>query len=202
MDNKNGYINSSKRDQDRGSDSGSNVKRKKDWLGSIPPIVKSIFIKFWIAGATYFFLWMSEIALLINRLDLLVALGLVLGLFLNIIYSNVMRACEEGDGKHLQYILFHKKKWYFLFADLLYGVVLIILTMLVYTAINTIINNVNGYSSDIIKFKTDPLGVGAIVVIIDFVFILGKKLVFKIFKLNYGFDSEMVSDDDEIILEE
>lgn len=189
-----------KREQDRGIEQKQTQVPKKLPFASIPAVLKSIIIKFWVAGALFFFLMMSELALTIARLDLLAAYGLALGLFINLIINKVLRSFDEGDGKHLKYIIFSNKNPAFILADLVYGVICVFLIVFAYQGINALINHIGGFENTHIGFPAEPIGVGVLFVLIDFVFVLFKMLIFKIFGLSYQND-EIVSDDDVIIKE-
>jgi hypothetical protein len=190
-----------KREQDRGIEQKQPQAPKKLPFASIPAVLKSIIIKFWSAGALFFFFMMSHLTLTIARLDLLVAYGLALGLFINLIINKVLRSFDEGDGKHLKYIIFSKKNLAFILADLVYGIVCVFLIVFAYQGINMLINHIGDFENTHIGFPPEPIGVGIFFVLIDFVFVLLKMLIFKIFGLSYQND-EVVSDDDVIINED
>ena len=104
----------------------------------IPSWVKVIFIKFWFAGAVcYFVMW--GLGLMISGLDLMAALAIVLGLANDLLINHALRHFEPFSGAYNKWIMFPMKKFWTIFLNILYAIVLLFFIVQTYTVVNTLI---------------------------------------------------------------
>lgn len=146
--------------------SGPKVKLA-DW-------VKAILLKWWIAGTIcYFFVWgLSTFNL--NQWDLLLILGVVLGLATNLLTNNIYCFIAKTEGSYDRWMMFPKKGYIFYLLDILYGTLLVLCTMMSYNTINLVIS---GGARDVpVAVGVEPILFGLLITAWDLLF-LGFKRV-------------------------
>jgi hypothetical protein len=144
----------------------------------IPFPVKAVFIKFWFAGATCFFFYFGLGAVL-QQTDLLFALAVALGAIKNLLENNILRFMERTEGESRQFMLVEYKQFWGLFLDVMYGFLLLGVTMYVYNLIALAIAAAAGNEA-VAGFGVEPLLFGVIVTAADMLFISIKNLIKKI----------------------
>lgn len=146
--------------------SGPKVKLA-DW-------VKAILLKWWIAGTIcYFFVWgLSTFNL--NQWDLLLILGVVLGLATNLLTNNIYRFIAKTEGAYDRWMMFPKKGYIFYLLDILYGTLLVLCTMMSYNTINLVISG--GVRDAPVAVGVEPILFGLLITAWDLLF-LGFKRV-------------------------
>ena len=146
--------------------SGPKVKLA-DW-------VKAILLKWWIAGTIcYFFVWgLSTFNL--NQWDLLLILGVALGLATNLLTNNIYCFIAKTEGSYDRWMMFPKKGYIFYLLDILYGTLLVLCTMMSYNTINLVIS---GGARDVpVAVGVEPILFGLLITAWDLLF-LGFKRV-------------------------
>ena len=146
--------------------SGPKVKLA-DW-------VKAILLKWWIAGTIcYFFVWgLSTFNL--NQWDLLLILGVVLGLATNLLTNNIFRFIAKAEGAYDRWMMFPKKGYIYYLLDILYGTLLVLCTMMSYNTINLVISG--GARDAPVAVGVEPILFGLLITAWDLLF-LGFKRV-------------------------
>ena len=146
--------------------SGPKVKLA-DW-------VKAILLKWWIAGTIcYFFVWgLSTFSM--NQWDLLLILGVVLGLATNLLTNNIYRFIAKTEGAYDRWMMFPKKGYIYYLLDILYGTLLVLCTMMSYNTINLVISG--GAKDAPAAVGVEPILFGLLVTAWDLLF-LGFKRV-------------------------
>ena len=141
--------------------------RLADW-------VKAILLKWWIAGTIcYFFVWgLSTFNL--NQWDLLLILGVVLGLATNLLTNNIYRFIAKTEGAYDRWMMFPKKGYIFYLLDILYGTLLVLCTMMSYNTINLVISG--GVRDAPVAMGVEPILFGLLITAWDLLF-LGFKRV-------------------------
>ena len=118
--------------------------------------LKALLIKFWFNGATcFFFLWGLG-TYLHSWLDQMVVLALALGAVTDLLTNNVFRFYAKTPGGNDRWMMFPQKAFYTLPLNVIYAVVLLVLVVMTYSAVNTAIIGITG------AVGTVPLGVGPI----------------------------------------
>ena len=146
--------------------SGPKVKLA-DW-------VKAILLKWWIAGTIcYFFVWgLSTFNL--NQWDMLLILGVVLGLATNLLTNNIYRFIAKAEGAYDRWMMFPKKGYIYYLLDILYGTLLVLCTMMSYNTINLVI--AGGVRDAPVAVGVEPILFGLLITAWDLLF-LGFKRV-------------------------
>jgi hypothetical protein len=118
--------------------------------------LKALLIKFWFNGATcFFFLWGLG-TYLHSWLDQMVVLALALGAVNDLLTNNVFRFYAKTPGGNDRWMMFPQKAFYTLPLNVIYAVVLLVLVVMTYSAVNAAIIGITG------AVGTVPLGVGPI----------------------------------------
>lgn len=143
---------------------------KVDKLSRVPVWIKALFVKWWFAGAVCYFMMLG--LSIGNDLDRVVLTGAVLGLIVDLFVNPVFRYMESDVHEYNDYMMFPFpfKKFWTLFANLIYYILLMGLVSITYTGINELINYASG-TENLMHVAVEPLLFGIIVVIVDMVFI-------------------------------
>ena len=152
--------------------------RSKSFLDKIPAPVKAFFIKFWFNGAIcYFIFW--GLGMLINGLDMIVILGIVLGMANDLLVNNTLRFLAITEGANDKWMMFPKKKYWTFFANMVYSIIVLAIVIWIYSIINMGLNLING-TEGMIGLGVEPILFGIFYVAIDMLFISMKKLLIRI----------------------
>ncbi len=158
---------------------------KTDFLGKIPTWIKALFVKWWFAGLTCYFV-MFGIQSFMNGdpLDAIVLTGIVLGLVVELFVNPIFRYMEKGDREYNPYMMFpfpFKAYWTFFTNILYYIVVMLVVYFGFYFGLNELINYING-TEKVIAVGVEPLLFGTFCVITDMIFIGIKDLIVHLVK--------------------
>lgn len=111
-----------------------------DKLSKIKPQYKIAFLKFWAAGAVYFFIAIPLGPYLSDVLDLIVALGIVIGIAIEYVINNVIRWMNNDNQKTIKYCLFEKRSLLSLFFNVAYGIVMVFIIYYTYVGFGLLID--------------------------------------------------------------
>lgn len=167
----------------KGTDKEFNPYRT-DFLSRVPVFLKALFVKWWFAGMVCFFVNMGLATVVTATADLMLLDGIVLGLVVDILVNPLFRFMETDKREYDNYTMFpfpFKAYWTF-FTNMLYYVVVAIITNYVYFFINEFMFRLN----------IEPLSWALIVLIIDMIFIGIKDLVVHLVKKNKKEEAENV----------
>jgi len=159
---------------------------KSGKLQKIPAWLKVIVVKFWFAGAIcFFFLWGLGIVIQ-EQWSLILVLGFGGGVVADLLTNNFLRFLESSDHEFYPYMMFTEKKFYTLFANIVYGIICTLCVVEIYELINTILVNLNPSKYIVDGVTTVPLGVGPILygvfyTTVDLAFVGIKDLIKKLF---------------------
>ena len=148
--------------------SGPSIKLA-DW-------VKALLLKCWTGGMIcYFFIWgLSTFTM--NQWDHLLVLGIALGMVTNLITNNILRFIAGTPGKYDRWMMFPGRKPWWLPMDILYGILLVICTVMTYNGINLLAAGGSGEAGTVLG--VEPILFGIIVTAWDLLF-LGAKHLFR-----------------------
>lgn len=90
----------------------------------IPSWLKVAFIKWWFPGAVFFFIGNGIPHLRENGENLIVILGIVLGMVTDLLTDNMIRFIAPTDGEYDQFLMFAKKRYITFVLNILYALVL------------------------------------------------------------------------------
>ena len=143
-------------------------KYRSGFLDKIPPIVKTVFIKFWFYGAVCFFIfWGLAIQ---DSLDALVIMSVVLGLVSDIFIDNILRFIETVPGENARWMMFPKKRYWTFIANLIYAFPVFFCVRCIYLLFNTLGTGFGFY------LGVEPIMFGIFYVLVDLLFVGMKNL--------------------------
>jgi hypothetical protein len=154
---------------------------KISWIDKIPYNIKTYILKFWFAGAVYYFAGWGIYSEQFDSFDETVLVGLVLGIVLDLLVNNILRFIETDKDKADIYLVSRKKKFYSIFISVFYGIILSVLIGYTYHFLNLgIINLFN--KPDKIYIGGEPFGFGLLFVLYDYIILLFINLIRKLLK--------------------
>lgn len=143
----------------------------------IPDWLKILVIKAWFAGAVCFFMIWGLSAYLGAMLDLLVVVGIAMGMVIDLLLNPILRFMEKYPGQNDKWMLFPKKtKLGSFFLNIVYGMVLLYCVYFVYTAINAVIATASG-NPEMVALGVEPVLFGLLCMGFDQLFIGIKRLL-------------------------
>lgn len=154
--------------------------RSNGFLSRIPDWIKAIFIKFWYNGAVCFFIFWGLGMYIWDTLDMIVVLGVVMGMVTDILVNNTFHFFAIMNGSNNKWMMFPKKKklWTF-FANIVYGLVVMFIVSSIYSATNVLLNTVNN-TENTVYIGVEPILFGILYVAVDLLFIGMKNLFLEI----------------------
>lgn len=146
-----------------------------------PEFLKMLGIKFWFAGAVYYFVGFG--LGITNLLDQIVIIGIALGIVTDLLTNNVIRFLEATPGANDKWMLFSRKSYASFVFNMLYGIFTVICVAGVYWVLEWIADTITG-KPEIIHVGTEPVFFGLFCALLDLLLIGFKNLIQKIFKKN------------------
>ena len=165
--------------ENTGTDPGRRF-RKKSFIDDIPDWIKALFVKFWFSGAVCFFILWGLGLYVWDYFDMIIILGIVLGMVTDILVNNAFRFFEIVPGSNNKWMMFPKKKFWTFFANIIYNTLIMCLIVCIYEAINRAGNAILGTEKQI-YIGVEPILFGIFYVAIDMLFVGAKNLFIKIF---------------------
>jgi hypothetical protein len=167
-------------EQDRGERNAEKEVRpyKYSRLSKIPAVIKAVIIKYWFAGAIYFFIGWGIPYNTIDQLDVMAGLGLAIGLVTDVIVNKILILLDDDKNKMRKYIMFSKKKIYSILINLIYGLVLSVFISYTYSYINVLVINIKNLPKESVVLPVEPLLYGLFFLIYDFLFLTIRNLIF------------------------
>ncbi len=145
----------------------------------IPSWLKVIFIKFWFSGAVcYFVMW--GLGLVISGLDLMAVLAIVLGVVNDLLINNSLRHFEPFSGAYDKWIMFPMKKFWTVFLNVLYAIVLLFFIVQTYTVVNTLIVG-SPETVETVAVGVEPILFGLLFMGYDMLFLVIRNTLKKVF---------------------
>lgn len=95
---------------------------KIDKLAGMPMGLVIFIIKWWFAGAIYYFAWMGIFALSDDGSTEALLGGVILGAIMDLLVNRIIRFVEREKGANEKYILVRTKKYYSFVMNMLYCV--------------------------------------------------------------------------------
>ena len=152
------------------------VVRKKRKL---PLWFKAVFIKFWFAGAVFFFVGWGLFINTTDQLDLTLVLGLALGMVTGLMINKILLGMERGKGECHSFIMFPQKKYWSFLLNIMYGIVLCVFVVYTYHIINVVAINVWHLPDTSVVLGAEPIMFGVFCLAYDMLFLQIKKLLRK-----------------------
>ena len=139
---------------------------KYSWYDKIPYRIKAYIIKFWFAGAVYYFAGWGIYVEKFDELDKVVLIGLILGFVFEILVSNILRFMETDKDKADEYLLLRKKNFFNVFISVIYNLIVVFIIAHTYTLLNMLFNVIG----------VEPFGFGLLYLLYDFIFLFAFNL--------------------------
>ena len=152
--------------------------RSKGFLDKIPGWAIALFIKFWFKGAVCFFIFWG-LGMLVHGLDMIVVLGIVLGMVNDLLVNNAFHFFAVTPGSNNKWMMFPERKFWTFFANIVYSTFVLVIIVWLYNVINIAINTIAGTSGEI-GFGVEPIAFGLMYMAVDMLFIGMKNLLIKI----------------------
>lgn len=147
----------------------------------IPSWLKITFIKFWFSGAVcYFFLW--GLGMYISGIDLMAVLAIGLGVVMDLMVNHALRHFAPYEGAYDKWIMFHSKKFWSVFVNVVYAAVILFFVVQTYTVLNMIFTGSTAENAETVAIGVEPLLFGLLFMGYDMLFIAIKNTVIKVFK--------------------
>ncbi len=159
-----------------------------DKFATIKPITKILFLKFWVAGLSYFLAFMTmELANRIDILDQLVAMLLILILMTEYITNKIITFMHRADQPTIQYLPYsstvNRKSMTSLMYTILYCLVLITAIYFIHQGVLYILDLLGWWSLTFIlqgvQHGMDPITMGLYFIALDYIWITVKEYIVK-----------------------
>ncbi len=143
--------------------------RLSDW-------VKVVLVKWWFAGAVCFFFYWGLGMLVPNMENMLLILGIGLGMITNLLTNNVLRFWAKTPGGNDRWIVVARKGAPGLFLSILYGFAVLGGVVVTYNGINAAILAVTGGAADSVPLGVEPILFGLFATGWDFLLLALKRM--------------------------
>ena len=143
----------------------------------IPTWLKIVALKAWFAGAVCFFMIWGLSSYLADMLDLLVVVGVTMGMVTELLVNSVLRFMEKYPGQNDKWMLFPKKtKLGSFFLNIVYGIALVYCVYFVYANGNAAIAAALG-DPELVALGVEPVLFGLLCMGFDLLFIGMKRML-------------------------
>lgn len=138
----------------------------------IAPWAKAILVKMWFAGSVCFFIFWGLSAYVTARLDLLLVFGAALGMVTDLLTNNVLRNMARTEHGNDRYMMFPRRSYAAFFFNILYALVLLFCTDVLYNLLNMALLALGGRAA----MGVEPILFGAFYTGIDLLFLAMKRM--------------------------
>jgi len=142
-----------------------------DKLNRIPMWLKVVLIKFWAAGATYYFVGWGLGGYLSSPLDQMLVIGGILGLVIEYVINKFITYLENDHEPTKQYKIVQTSNVKSLFINLGLGILFTIFISYSYEGINRFLIMIQSLPSDQVPLPAGPIGFGLLFLLIEFIFL-------------------------------
>lgn len=145
----------------------------------LPAWLKVLFVKFWFNGAVCFFFFWGLGTYVTNQLDMLVIIGVAMGVITDVLTNNVIRWMATTPNANDAWMMLPKKGYASFFLNILYAFVVLACVVMLYNVINYLYIDITG-DADKIFLGVEPILYGLFYLGFDLIFLFFKKLLKKI----------------------
>lgn len=124
--------------------------RLRDWM-------KVVLIKWWFAGAVCFFFYWGLGMMVSNMENMLLILGVALGMVTNLLTNNVLRFRAKVPGGSDRWMMVTRRGVPGLLLDVLYGFVILACTVASYQVLNRLLIALTGAAEDSVPLGVEPI---------------------------------------------
>jgi hypothetical protein len=111
-----------------------------DWL-------KAVLLKAWFAGIVCYFILWGLGPYLLNQWDMLLVAGVALGFVTDLVTNNVIRFIAKPAGANDRFLMFPKRAFWTLPLNLIYALVILLLVVMTYNALNILLAGPDGQTA-------------------------------------------------------
>lgn len=140
----------------------------------VPEYLKIALIKFWFAGAVYYFIGFG--LGITNLLDQIFVLGVAMGIVTDLLTNNVIRFLEETPGSNNKWILFSRKGYGSFVLNILFGFVIVTGVSGIYWLLEYAADVITGDAAAI-HIGTEPVLFGILCMLVDMLLLGVKHLI-------------------------
>lgn len=137
----------------------------------LPMKLKALFLKFWAAGAVFYFVGWGSFVATTDQLDLTVLIGLVMGIATDLVFNNILKMMERQPGESDKYIMFGGRKFISIFQNVLYAIVLSFLVAYTYHFINLGLINLMDLPKTSVPLGAEPILFGVFYLCYELLFL-------------------------------
>ena len=150
---------------------------KKDGIfGKIPFSLKALFMKWWFFGCGFFFIFWGLSNVMggdsTPQGEYLIILIFVLALFNGVvtdcIVDHIIDLMDDNTNKRRYFVLFHNKKFYSLFINVGYSIILTTIVVLIFEFLGSL---------NLFDYGLEPITVGLVKLVVDMIFISINNLI-------------------------
>jgi len=156
----------------RGIDEKSRYK-KKGFISKLPMWFKELFVRFWFAGAVFYFIGWGLIGGTRDQLDLTVVLGLVHGLVTDLAVNKIIIFMGQ-DAVDMRYMLCGSRRFYSVPVNIIFGIICAFLVAYTYSIVNYFAMRSGIVAEGFIFIGAEPLLYGLLYILYESIFILIK----------------------------
>lgn len=156
--------------------------RKQGFLSKVPSSVKALVAKYWFFGAACFFFYWGLAMFVSDPYALILILGVAIGLITDLLTNNAFRYFQSSEKEYDKWMLFPMKKLWAIFANVIYGVVLVVLVRYLYDFINRTVISIKGLPAETVVLGVEPFLFGLFCLAFDLAFIWIKNLIVYLIK--------------------
>jgi len=169
----NNELNNENIENNKDTDKQENFKPKISWFDRIPYFLKALFIKYWFFCALYFFFVMGIPNL--NFYAYMIIMGVAVGLLNDLVIYKLLDLLDDYSHQLRYYVFFRSKKFYSVFINSAYGLVLGSLSYLLASVLRVAIETyITG--GEVTSWFAEPFSFGLLAFVIDAIFIGFKNL--------------------------
>lgn len=152
---------------------------KIDRLAKIPAWIKVNLLKWWIAGAIYYFIGFGLLFTLSSFIDLVVYMGLAIGIINEYIIKNIILWMERENLSLGHYIEIESKGIKGVVLNFIFGIIISIIIAFTYEGINAGLIQLLGRNQSEVIIGTEPVLFGLFYVIYSTIYLQIKRKIFQ-----------------------
>lgn len=156
--------------------------RKQGFLSKVPSSVKALVAKYWFFGAACFFFYWGLAMFVSDPYALILILGVAIGLITDLLTNNAFRYFQSSEKEYDKWMLFPMKKLWTIFANVIYGVILVVLVRYLYDFINRAVISLKDLPAETVVLGVEPFLFGLFCLVFDLAFIWIKNLIVYLIK--------------------
>ena len=147
----------------------------------LPSWVKALLVKAWFYGsACFFFLWGLG-AYAADQLDLLVIVGIAMGMVTDLLTNNVLRYLADTPGGNDRWMMFPRRAYASFFFNIVYALWILFCVVWLYNFLNLAILSVTG-ADGTVPLGVEPILFGVFCTAFDVLFVTMKRTAQSIYR--------------------